>query len=98
MDSFLLGSHMPLLQLKFLHVSDDSRGQRLDQHLFNLAAREAMQCGVKGLYISATPTENTINFYLKSGCQLTLEPDKVLLALEPEDIHLEYIFDSENNS
>jgi hypothetical protein len=41
------------------------------------------------LYISATPSENTINFYLRSGCRVTAQLDPELFALEPKDIHLE---------
>ena len=43
------------------------------------------------LYISATPSENTINFYLNIGCIITREVDQALFELEPEDIHLEYL-------
>ena len=39
--------------------------------------------------VSPTPTENTINFYLRRGCILAPEPDPELFALKPEDIHLE---------
>jgi hypothetical protein len=40
------------------------------------------------LYISATPSQNTVDFYLKRGCQVTGDPDPELWELEPEDIHL----------
>jgi hypothetical protein len=42
------------------------------------------------LYISATPSEHTIDFYLTLGCTLVDAPDPELFAREPEDIHLEY--------
>jgi hypothetical protein len=42
------------------------------------------------LYISATPSENTVNFYLRQGCVLARQIDPELFELEPEDIHLEY--------
>ena len=42
------------------------------------------------MYISATPTQHTIDFYLRLGCQVTNEPDPELFAQEPEDIHFEY--------
>jgi hypothetical protein len=41
------------------------------------------------MYISATPSENTVNFYMRLGCEIASEPDPELLAREPEDIHLE---------
>jgi hypothetical protein len=40
------------------------------------------------LYISATPTRNTVDAYLHLGAMLADPPDPYLLALEPDDIHL----------
>ena len=77
-----------LLQLEFLHVSRDYRGRGLGGRLFSnsIAARER---GARGLYISATPSENTIRFYQRRGSVVMALPDAQLFALEPEDIHLE---------
>jgi N-acetylglutamate synthase-like GNAT family acetyltransferase len=61
----------------------------LGTHLFELAKATARERGAKRLYISATPSENTVNFYLRLGCAVAGEPDPELLELEPEDIHLE---------
>jgi predicted N-acetyltransferase YhbS len=77
------------LQLQFLHVSNTYRKTGLGTHLFELARATAKERGARRLYISATPSENTIKFYLRLGCVVTMEPDAELLALEPEDIHLE---------
>ena len=77
------------LQLKFLHVSRAYRGRGLGQHLFKLARATAREQGVRRLYISATPSEHTINFYLRSGCWVSREPGPDLFELELEDIHLE---------
>ena len=52
------------------------------------AAAIARERGARLLYVSATPTENTVNFYLRRGCILATPPDPELLALEPDDIHL----------
>jgi len=54
-----------------------------------LAKATAREQGAKQLYISATPSENTVNFYLRLGCRVTAQPDPELLELEPKDIHLE---------
>lgn len=86
-----IGSRQDSLQLKFLHVSRDFRNQGLGKRLFDLAVAKAGALGAKKLYISATPSENTINYYLKLGCVLAKEMDPELFALEPEDIHLEYV-------
>ncbi len=89
LESKFIGPCKDLLQLKALHVSRDYRGQGLGRRLFELAKEQARLRGAKGLYVSATPSERTIDFYLGLGCAVTATPDPELLALEPEDIHLE---------
>lgn len=76
------------LQLGFLHVSAETRGTGIGKKLFELALREARIRGARRIYVSATPTERTVRFYLACGCQLLAEPDPRLFELEPEDIHL----------
>jgi hypothetical protein len=44
--------------------------------------------GAALLYISATPTENTIDFYRGCGAVVNPAPDAVLYAQEPDDIHM----------
>ncbi len=89
LESKFIGPHKDLLQLKQLHVSSAWRGQGLGRRLFDLAKAEARSRGASGLYISATPSEHTVNFYMRLGCTLAACLDPDLLALEPEDIHLE---------
>ena len=90
LESKFIGPQQDTLQLKFLHVGRDHRKQGIASTLFNLAADKAKALGAKKLYISATPSENTINYYRRLGCVLAEEVDPKLFALEPEDIHLEY--------
>lgn len=91
LESKFIGTNHDTLQLKFLHVSNEYRKQGLGRKLFNLAAEKAKSLGAKKMYISATPSENTINFYMSLGCTLASEIDPELFALEPEDIHLQYL-------
>jgi len=77
------------LQLKFLHVSHAYRGRGLGARLFELARTTARKRGGRRLYVSATPSENTVDFYTRLGCVVATEPDPELFELEPEDIHLE---------
>ena len=91
LESKFIGTKHDTLQLKFLHVSNKHRKQGLGKRLFNLAVERAKSLGAKKMYISATPSENTINFYMRLDCTLASEIDPELFALEPEDIHLEYI-------
>jgi len=91
LESKFIGSRQDTLQLKFLHVSRDYRKMGIASRLFKLAAEKAWALGARKLYISATPSEHTINYYLRLGCILADEIDAELFALEPEDIHLEYL-------
>jgi predicted N-acetyltransferase YhbS len=89
LESKRIGQRKDQLQLKFLHVSNSYRNRGLGTELFELAKATARERGVRRLYISATPSENTINFYRRLGCAVAREPDPELVELEPEDIHLE---------
>lgn len=90
LDNKFIGQRRDQFQLEFLHVSNSHRHEGLGARLFELAQKKAHERGAKWLYISATPSENTVNFYLRRGCSLVATPDPALFALEPEDIHLEY--------
>ena len=93
LEGRFIGEDQDQLQLKFLHVSSPYRRQGLGRKLFELAAIEAWRRGARRLYISATPSENTVDFYRGLGCSVAAEPDPELFALEPEDIHLEFVLD-----
>lgn len=75
-------------QLTFLHVSHASRGLGLGGRLFALACEHGRQTGADALYISATESRNTVDFYLRQGCRLLQQPDPELFAQESHDIHL----------
>jgi hypothetical protein len=51
---------------------------------------KARELGARRLYISSTPSENTVRFYLRRGCRVTDDVDAALFKLEPKDIHLEF--------
>lgn len=89
LESRFIGKRNDQLQLKFLHVSRAYRNRSLGAKLFELAKATARERGAIRLYISATPSENTVNFYTRLGCVVAREPDPELFELEPEDIHLE---------
>jgi predicted N-acetyltransferase YhbS len=94
LENRFIGSAEDTLQLKFLHVSSHFRKKGLGKKLFLLAVEKAIDLGAKKLYISSTPSENTVNFYLRLGCVLATEIDAELYTLEPEDIHLEFALQS----
>jgi len=89
LDTLPRGERSHLLQLELLHVGRDYRGQGLGSRLLEQARAAARELGARGLYISATPSENTVRFYQRCGATVLALPDPELFALEPEDIHLE---------
>jgi predicted N-acetyltransferase YhbS len=88
-DSKRIGKRCDRLQLQFLHVSNAYRKRGLGARLFEMAKSVVRARGARRMYVSATPSENTIKFYMRMGCEIAEEPDPELLAREPEDIHLE---------
>lgn len=79
------------LNLAGMWVSQGYRGQAIGRTLFQWAAQEAHKKGAFGLYVSATPSQNTVQFYLNMGCRWADPIDPELLAAEPDDIHLELV-------
>lgn len=90
LESKFIGKEKDQLQLKFMQVSSQHRKRGLGRSLFEKTVDRARELDAQRLYISATPSENTINFYLRMGCRVTEEIDRELFDLEPEDIHMEY--------
>lgn len=89
-DTNLVSSEQDCLQLLYLYVSRSARGQGIGSALFAAAAETARALGAKALYVSAVPTANTVNFYLRRGASLATRPDPDLFAAEPDDVHLTY--------
>ena len=89
LDTVWRGERHDLLQLEMMHVGRDHRGNGLGTRLFEQARTAARSCGARGMYISATPSENTVHFYQGRGALLLRTPDPDLLAKEPDDIHFE---------
>jgi ribosomal protein S18 acetylase RimI-like enzyme len=77
-----------IAQLAFLHVSAAFRatgiGRRLSDEL-DLIARDA---GDTEIVVSATPSENTVRFYMSRGYELMAQALPELNELEPEDVHM----------
>ena len=77
-----------IAQLAYLHVSAPLRatgiGSRLSEQLEQIARTD----GDFDMVVSATPSENTVRFYLGRGFQPMTEPLAELFELEPEDVHM----------
>ncbi len=75
-------------QLAYMHVSNGYRGQGIGVRLTDELERIAREAGDSELVVSATPSENTVRFYLGRGFELDAEPLPELFELEPEDVHM----------
>lgn len=83
-----------IAQLAFLHVSDGFRGRGVGTYLTAQLERLAREQGDESMVVSATPSENTVRFYLGRGFEPMADPLPELLELEPEDIHMRKTLDS----
>ena len=75
-------------QLAWLHVSAPFRATGIGSHLSEQLEQIARTDGDSDIVVSATPSENTVRFYLGRGFQLMAEPLAELFELEPEDVHM----------
>ena len=76
-----------IAQLAFLHVSAAFRATGIGSRLTEQLEQIARTAGDSDMVVSATPSENTVRFYLGRGFQPTAEPLAELFELEPEDVH-----------
>jgi GNAT superfamily N-acetyltransferase len=77
-----------MANLAVLHVSRSRRRQGVGSLLATEVARLARADGARWLYVSATPSAPTVEFYRRHGFEPTDEPNDTLFALEPDDIHM----------
>ena len=77
------------LNVDIFFVSRYYRGKGIGKRLMEMLKEEAQNRGAKQLYVSATPSENTVNFYLGIGFKVAKKVEPELFEREPEDIHME---------
>lgn len=75
-------------QLAFLHVGNGYRARGIGGRLSAALERLAWDHGDTAIVVSATPSLNTVRFYLNRGYQLMPEPLPELYEAEPEDVHM----------
>jgi N-acetylglutamate synthase-like GNAT family acetyltransferase len=88
-ENNLIGSKLQYLNMDILFVSKKYRRGNIGKELLKISKEKCELLGGKKLYISATPSENTVNFYIRNGAVLVKELNSDLYQREPEDIHLE---------
>jgi GNAT superfamily N-acetyltransferase len=77
-----------IAQLAFLHVSAPVRSSRIGSRLAEQLERIARTAGDSKMVVSATPSVNTVQFYLGRGFQPMTEPFAELFEHEPDDVHM----------
>ena len=77
--------------LAVLHVTKLWRRHGVGRELTNEVVRLARAEGAQRLYVSATPTRGTVDFYMSQGFMPLATPHERLFALEPDVIHLERV-------
>ncbi|MFX1518010.1 MAG: GNAT family N-acetyltransferase [Promethearchaeota archaeon] len=90
-----IGRNKDQLNLSGLWVSKNYRKLGVGKTLVELVKKKAKELGAKKLYVSATPSENTVHFYMNRGFTLAKEINEKLYELEPEDIHMECLLASD---
>lgn len=78
-------------KMDILFVSSGYRHRGIAARLLGMCIAAARGIGAERLYISATESKNTVDFYMKRGARLVEELDADLFRMEPEDIHLEIV-------
>lgn len=77
--------------LRGMWVSRDYRGTGVGKGLALLVTDEARRLGAETVYVSATPSERTVRFYMSLGFEVTTNVDSSLFGKEPDDIHMELV-------
>ena len=78
-----------LANFAVLHVTRTYRRKGVGCRLTHEVVRMARADGAQRLYVSATPTRATVDFYMKQGFEPLATPNERFYALEPSDIHME---------
>jgi GNAT superfamily N-acetyltransferase len=78
-----------LANFAVLHVTRTHRREGIGCELTKEVVGLARADGAQRLYISATPSRATVDFYTKQGFEPLATPNERMFALEPDDIHME---------
>jgi GNAT superfamily N-acetyltransferase len=74
--------------LAFLHVTHPHRAAGIGSRLSDEMDRVARGAGDAAMVVSATPSANTVRFYMRRGYELMARPLAELFEREPDDVHL----------
>ena len=88
-ENRLFGSRNQYMDLSFIYVSEEMRGQGIGRRLFSGAMRFARACNAEKLYVSAHSAVESIAFYRAMGSIEAEEYDLSHVMKEPYDLQLE---------
>lgn len=88
-ENRLFGPSKNKINMEELYVTVNARGNGLGKKLVLAAAQAAGELGGEILYISATASKNTVDFYMSLGAELSDNIDPQIFAEKDDDIHLE---------
>ena len=72
-------------QLAYLHVSNGYRQKGIGNRIVEVLIGEARRSGAVRMYVSATPSDSAVNFYMSQGFKPTATPIPSQLDLRSED-------------
>jgi GNAT superfamily N-acetyltransferase len=78
-----------IAQFAYLYVSNGYRASGIGGHLSDELERLAREHGDTTMVVSATPSLNTVRFYLGRGFEPMSDPLPELYELEPKDVHMQ---------
>jgi len=78
-----------IAQFAFLYVSNGYRGHGVGAQLADELEGMARKRANGTIVVSATPSVNTVRFYIGRGFEPTSDPLPELYELEPEDVHMQ---------
>ncbi len=88
-ESARFGSRNQYMEIPFLQVSEDMRGNGIGRQLFAVAKVFAAEKGAEKLYISSNPAEETQAFYRAVGCVEAEEYSETHVQQGPFDCQIE---------
>lgn len=77
-----------IAQLAYIHVTREHRSTGIGNRLCDELELIARRAGDTEIVVTATPSANTVQFYLGRGYRPMAQPLPELHELEPEDIHM----------
>lgn len=88
-DGRWMGAGLDMLDLTFIHVTRELRGSGIGGQLYQRTVDLVRERGARRMYVSASNSRKSVDFYLRRGMQLAAPPDPALHEIGPTDIHLE---------